>query len=572
MTKRVVIILMAAMLATAAWAEEEEVVRCVCPLTCPSGAIVETETCGSQSDSNGGCTTTPRLFEDISCPSTICGTVRVKTTHPEFYDDDWYRVTLTGTETDSVRLVWRVVAEFGVRIKIIRPGTGADPCSGRLTLRDLTIAACDTAEVSVCVVPGVYYLEVKPSSTSSSISCDNGDYIAWVTCLPCHPEPPFTDVDMGDLPMCDYPTLTNNPGHVLSGIAWLGPNVSPETAPALNDGDLYDDGVPLLVSEGLRWEPCHRESVSVIVTGGQRYDQYARAGGLLFLNAWKDGNTDDDFCDTLCGGDAPEWFLQNKQVVADSTYGFWVLDPGLEGVPSYRGIFRFRLTHDSLDQFGFGLIDSSSCPNMYCGTKGLDTLGEVEDYVIEDFQLAVEMGTFDAIPGDNRITLRWNTLSESNNDRFDIERDGAVVARPRGLGDSPSGHSYQWVDEQVQSAVTYTYKLYSVDLNGTRRALATVSAAPNSSPAAVTEYALNQNYPNPFNPTTQITFDLVENGQVTLTIFNPVGQLVTTLVNGPMTAGRHTIAFDAGNLPTGMYLYRLEAGSFTAARKMLLIK
>ena len=568
MTKRVVIILMAAMLATAAWAEEEEVVRCVCPLTCPSGAIAEAETCGVQR--NGGCTTTPRQFQDISCPSTICGDVKVKTTSPQFSDDDWYRVTLTGN--DSVRLVWRVVAEFGVRIKIIRPGTGADPCTGRLTLRDLTIAACDTEEISVCVVPGVYYLEVKPSSTSSAISCDNGDYIAWVTCLPCHPEPPYTDVDMGDLPMCNYPTLTDNPGHGLSGIAWLGDVVTGEAAPHAEplDPDPADDGVDFLNAP--RWEPCDWESLTVTVTGGDSLPGYAATGGLLYLNAWKDGNLDGDFCDVLCGEDkAPEWFLQNV-IVVPGVYRFRVHDPGVDSIRRYDGIFRFRLTHDSLDQFGFGKVDRQTCEGMTCGTFGLDFLGEVEDYVMEDFQLAVEMGTFDAIPGDNRVTLRWNTLSESNNDRFDIERDGAVVARPRGLGDSPSGHSYQWVDEQVQSAVTYTYKLYSVDLNGTRRALATVSASPNSSPAAVTEYALNQNYPNPFNPTTQITFDLVENGPVMLTIFNPVGQLVTTLVNGPMTAGRHTIAFDAGNLPTGMYLYRLEAGSFTAAHKMLLIK
>ena len=124
----------------------------------------------------------------------------------------------------------------------------------------------------------------------------------------------------------------------------------------------------------------------------------------------------------------------------------------------------------------------------------------------------------------------------------------------------------------MQSSVTYTYTLYSVDLNSTRRTLATVSASPAGGPLTVTEYALNQNYPNPFNPVTQITFDIVESGPVTLTIFNPVGQVVTTLVNNTMTAGRHTIAFDAGSLPTGMYLYRLEAGSFTAARKMLLIK
>ena len=383
-------------------------------------------------------------------------------------------------------------------------------------------------------------------------------------------EPPYTDVDMGDLPQCNYPTLVNNPGHGLSGIAWLGNAVTGEAAPYAPNFDPADDGVTFVDSP---WVPCRPEVVLVKVTGGQFYGAYADTGGLLYLNAWKDGNVDGDFCDYLCDGRLPEWIIRDVLVVpSDTLYTFVVMDPGSEDLRNYEGIFRFRLTSRAVGPFGFGLLNQQACPAMTCGTFGRDFLGEVEDYVKEDFQLAVAMGSFDAIPGDNRVTLRWNTLSESSNDHFDIERDGSVVAHVRSAGDLPSGHTYEWVDENVQSSVTYTYTLYSVDLNSTRRTLATVSASPAGGPLTVTEYTLNQNYPNPFNPVTQITFDIVESGPVTLTIFNPVGQVVTTLVNNTMTAGRHTIAFDAGSLPTGMYLYRLEAGSFTAARKMLLIK
>jgi len=83
---------------------------------------------------------------------------------------------------------------------------------------------------------------------------------------------------------------------------------------------------------------------------------------------------------------------------------------------------------------------------------------------------------------------------------------------------------------------------------------------------------LNQNYPNPFNPTTSIQFELPENAQVRLEVFNMVGQHVATLVNELRSAGTHEVSFDASALSSGIYLYRLQAGSTVLMRKMTLIK
>ncbi len=85
-------------------------------------------------------------------------------------------------------------------------------------------------------------------------------------------------------------------------------------------------------------------------------------------------------------------------------------------------------------------------------------------------------------------------------------------------------------------------------------------------------FALKQNYPNPFNPSTNIAFDLPETSEVTLSVYNMLGQKVMTLVNGRLNAGAHQVKFDASSLASGMYVYRIEAGSFVSTKKMMLIK
>jgi hypothetical protein len=86
-------------------------------------------------------------------------------------------------------------------------------------------------------------------------------------------------------------------------------------------------------------------------------------------------------------------------------------------------------------------------------------------------------------------------------------------------------------------------------------------------------YSLAQNYPNPFNPSTQIEFSLPKQSSVTLKVYNILGQEVATLLgNTTMTGGTHSVMFNARGLASGMYFYRLQAGSFTDVKKMLLLK
>ena len=86
------------------------------------------------------------------------------------------------------------------------------------------------------------------------------------------------------------------------------------------------------------------------------------------------------------------------------------------------------------------------------------------------------------------------------------------------------------------------------------------------------ETTLGQNYPNPFNPTTTIPFSLKEAVNVEITIYNMLGQKVTSLVNERFTAGNHLATWDASSMASGMYIYRLKAGNVVKTKKLMLIK
>jgi hypothetical protein len=94
----------------------------------------------------------------------------------------------------------------------------------------------------------------------------------------------------------------------------------------------------------------------------------------------------------------------------------------------------------------------------------------------------------------------------------------------------------------------------------------------NLHPEAPAEFALSQNFPNPFNPSTTIRYGLPNRSQVTLTVFNTLGQVVSQLVSSEQEAGYHEIKFDATGLASGVYLYRMVAGSFVETKRLLLIR
>jgi len=99
-----------------------------------------------------------------------------------------------------------------------------------------------------------------------------------------------------------------------------------------------------------------------------------------------------------------------------------------------------------------------------------------------------------------------------------------------------------------------------------------VATANNASKEVPGKFVLRQNYPNPFNPTTTIEFELKNNSNVTLTIYNVLGQKLFNLVNGQMKSGVHKVIFDGKNLASGIYFYQLKTGEYSKVMKMELLK
>ena len=100
----------------------------------------------------------------------------------------------------------------------------------------------------------------------------------------------------------------------------------------------------------------------------------------------------------------------------------------------------------------------------------------------------------------------------------------------------------------------------------------TIPTSSEDEVVTVTKYELEQNYPNPFNPSTSIKFAISNKQFVSLKVYDVLGNEVTTLLNDQKPAGIYEIEFDANNLSSGIYYYRIVAGSFTDTKKMILLK
>ena len=186
--------------------------------------------------------------------------------------------------------------------------------------------------------------------------------------------------------------------------------------------------------------------------------------------------------------------------------------------------------------------------------------------------IPVELTAFSASYANGSVLLKWTTASETNNQGFEIQRrslgEYETLGFVDGNGTTTMSQSYSFTDNEVGNGV-YNYRLKQVDYDGTF----SYSNVINVNVSVPLQFELAQNYPNPFNPTTTINYQTATAVNVNLTIFNMLGEVVDVLINDQFTeAGTHSVRFDASNLASGTYIYRLSAGDFVQTKKMMLTK
>jgi hypothetical protein len=184
----------------------------------------------------------------------------------------------------------------------------------------------------------------------------------------------------------------------------------------------------------------------------------------------------------------------------------------------------------------------------------------------------VELEFFSAYTSEKSITLKWSTATETNNKGFEVERSEDSnsfnkIGFVPGFGTTTEPKSYSYSDESVNSGTNY-YRLKQIDFDGSYK----YSNEIEIDVTAPIKFSLEQNYPNPFNPLTNIEYQIANTGLVKLVVYNSLGEEVATLVNEYKSAGSYEVKLDASNLPSGVYIYRLTSGSYSAVKKLVLLK
>jgi len=191
--------------------------------------------------------------------------------------------------------------------------------------------------------------------------------------------------------------------------------------------------------------------------------------------------------------------------------------------------------------------------------------------------LPVELTSFSGSVVNNSVQLTWKTATEVNNYGFDIERSSGnegwqKIGFVAGAGNSNTPKNYSFTDTPSEGT-SYSYRLKQIDVDGNSKYYDAVTV----NLTAPSEAQLLQNNPNPFNPSTTIKFYTPNTSDVTIRIYDMLGREVTTLINQKTTAGYHVVYWNGKdsrgeNVASGVYLYRLTAGSFSETKKMNLLK
>ncbi len=229
-------------------------------------------------------------------------------------------------------------------------------------------------------------------------------------------------------------------------------------------------------------------------------------------------------------------------------------------------------------------VDVTNTTNGETGTVEVTLTSEgndmAEDLYLE-FVVPVELASFNVVAVDGKVDLNWSTKTESNNFGFEIHRKSekseySKIGFVPGNGTTTIPQDYSYTDDSVTSG-NYYYRLKQIDHDGSFE----YSGEQMVTLSTPSEFKLEKNYPNPFNPETTITYQIGHNpagaSDVKLNIYNSLGELVRTLVDGKQSAGHYSVTWDGrdyhGNfVGTGIYFGRLVTKNQISTIKMMYMK
>jgi len=257
-------------------------------------------------------------------------------------------------------------------------------------------------------------------------------------------------------------------------------------------------------------------------------------------------------------------------------------------------IFHFTGSGDALGtafvdvaKVRFAVTDTSQTANLAFTVcqAARDDFTEVQGtctaFSGDDTALPVELTTFEAVQDGDVYRLQWTTASETSNAGFHIEHANrptslsafsafTSIAFVDGAGTTLEAQHYTFpLTLSTLQPGTHRFRLRQVDFDGAAAYSPTVEVGIE----VPRQLQLHAAYPNPFNPQTTLGFTVPRSGQASLTVYDLLGRPVATLFDGPAEAGRaYRLVFDAANLASGTYLYRLRFGQEVRSRRLVLLK